>query len=313
MDTEKESLESSQPTEETSGASASETPIPPTPAPVLESESAVPESQAQPQDPPSDISEEAPLETAEQEPPEETKEPEVSTDHLKWVLEALLFTSQKPLSPKELRDVLQKAAGEEQAEDRVRVFKKIPARLLEQSLEELAAEIEQSGRSYRLMCVAGAWQFVCRPAYAPWLRTFHGIKPRPSRLSQPALETLAIIAYRQPITRAEIEQIRGVAVDAVVNTLKERGLIVEAGRAEVVGRPMQYTTSQAFLEYFGLASLDDMPAADELRRLPVERPPALVTAEAAPAPEETAAEETKAEEVKPEETQAAEPDSEIRE
>ncbi|HEY6226884.1 MAG TPA: SMC-Scp complex subunit ScpB, partial [Verrucomicrobiae bacterium] len=128
-----------------------------------------------------------------------------------------------------------------------------------------------------LACIAGSWQFVSHAEYAPWLKALLGEKNRPSRLSQPALETLTIIAYRQPMTRAEIEQIRGVAVDGVVATLLERGLIENAGRAEVVGRPMQYTTTPQFLEYFGLRSLDDLPAADELRRIPVERPPALLT------------------------------------
>ena len=92
-------------------------------------------------------------------------------------------------------------------------------------------------------------------------------KPGPPRLSQPALETLAIIAYRQPITRAEIEQVRGVAVDGVMQTLLERGLVEQVGRAEVVGRPMTYGTTAVFLEYFGLRSLEDLPAADELRRI----------------------------------------------
>ena len=86
-----------------------------------------------------------------------------------------------------------------------------------------------------------------------------------------------MIAYRQPVTRAECEQIRGVAVDGVIATLKERGLIEEAGRAEVIGRPMQYATTAAFLEYFGLPGLDGMPAADELRRIPVVRPESLLT------------------------------------
>jgi segregation and condensation protein B len=93
------------------------------------------------------------------------------------------------------------------------------------------------------------------------------------------LETLAIIAYRQPITRAEIEQVRGVNVDGVMQTLLERGLVEQTGRAEVVGRPMTYGTTVLFLEYFGLASLEQLPAGEELRRLPVERPPALLTTE----------------------------------
>ena len=122
----------------------------------------------------------------------------------------------------------------------------------------------------------------------PWLRTLFGVKTRPPRLSQPALETLAIVAYRQPITRAEVEQIRGVAVDGVVATLLERGLIENAGRAEVVGRPMTYATTPLFLEYFGLRNLDELPAADELRRIPVQKPESLQTTEAASTPGEGA-------------------------
>jgi segregation and condensation protein B len=106
------------------------------------------------------------------------------------------------------------------------------------------------------------------------------MKARPPRLSQPALETLAIIAYRQPITRAEIEQIRGVNVDGVMQTLGERGLITQAGRAEVVGRPPTYGTTPLFLEYFGLRALTDLPAADELRRVAVQKPSAPAPAEA---------------------------------
>jgi len=202
---------------------------------------------------------------------------------LKFILEALLFTASKPLSVTELRDALAKAAAEDDAPAETAAFRKTPATDVEAALAALAAEHEAAARSYRLVCVAGAWQFVTQPEHAPWLRSFVGAKGRPSRLSQPALETLAVIAYRQPATRAEIEQIRGVAVDGVIATLRERGLIEEAGRAEVVGRPMQYTTTREFLEYFGLPSLEELPAADELRRIPVQRPEALVTADAAAA------------------------------
>lgn len=196
---------------------------------------------------------------------------------LKLILEALLFTSQKPLSPAELRDVLNRAAGEEGAAEPVRALGRLdPDRILA-ALRELAAEHEAAGRSYRLVCVAGAWQFVTEPPFAPWLRALLGVKARPSRLSQPALETLAIIAYRQPITRAEMEQIRGVAVDGVISSLLERGLIFQAGRAEVIGRPMQFATTPAFLEYFGLGSLEELPDASELRRIPVQRPESLLT------------------------------------
>src|SRR5688572_3005936 len=199
---------------------------------------------------------------------------------LKFVIESLLFTSQKPLSLREVREILI-AAAEKGEEETVRAFKKVKEEEIENALTELEREHTQSGRSYYLACVAGSWQFVTRPEYMPWLRSLFGVKTRPPRLSQPALETLAIVAYRQPITRAEIEQVRGVAVDGVVSTLLERGLIENAGRAEVVGRPMMYTTTPLFLEYFGLRNLEELPAADELRRIPVQRPETLVTAEGA--------------------------------
>jgi segregation and condensation protein B len=142
-----------------------------------------------------------------------------------------------------------------------------------------------------LACVAGAWQFVTQPEYAPWLKALVGHRLRPPKLSQPAAETLTIIAYRQPITRAEIEQIRGVTVDGVMQTLLERGLVEQVGRAEVVGRPMNYGTTAVFLEYFGLRSLEDLPVSDELRRIVVQKPEALETTEpglATVAPEELA-------------------------
>ena len=197
---------------------------------------------------------------------------------LKYILEAILFSAQKPHSPKELRDLLTTAA--EQSEDGVaRPFKKVKEEVLIAALEELVREHETADRSYRLACVAGAWQFVSQPEYAPWIKALVGEKNRPSRLSQPALETLAIIAYRQPLTRAEIEQIRGVAVDGVMQTLIERGLVEQVGKADVVGRPGTYGTTPLFLEYFGLRNLEDLPAADELRKIPVKKPDSLLTAD----------------------------------
>src|SRR5205085_10393312 len=157
-----------------------------------------------------------------------------------------------------------------------RSLKKVKDNELTGALEELAREHEQAARSYRLAHVAGSWQFVTQPEHAPWLRALVGQKTRPPRLSQPALETLAIIAYRQPIMRAEIEQVRGVTVDGVMQTLLERGLVEQVGRAEVVGRPMTYGTTALFLEYFGLGSLEDLPAADELRRMVIQKPEALL-------------------------------------
>jgi segregation and condensation protein B len=195
---------------------------------------------------------------------------------LKFILEAILFSAQKPLTPKELRELL--AAATEHG-DTAKPFKKIKEDAIVAALEELQKDHEAARRSYRLACVAGAWQFASQPEFAPWITALVGVKTRPPRLSQPALETLAIIAYRQPLTRAEIEQIRGVAVDGVMQTLLERGLVEQAGRAEVIGRPMTYCSTAAFLEYFGLRSLEDLPAADELRRIPVTKPEQLLTAD----------------------------------
>ena len=224
---------------------------------------------------------------------------------LKYILESLLFSAQKPMSVKELRDIIATAASEENAADEAKSFKKVKEDDLVAALEQLAAEHETAARSYRLACVAGAWQFVTQPEFSPWLRALVGVKNRPSRLSQAALETLAIIAYRQPVTRAEVEQVRGVNVDGTMQTILERGLVEQSGRAEVVGRPALYSTTPLFLEYFGLRGLEDLPAADELRRIPVEKPVAPVTADAGLAtvpPEQLRLDEVPAQ---PEETPAA--------
>ncbi|HSU56834.1 MAG TPA: SMC-Scp complex subunit ScpB [Candidatus Dormibacteraeota bacterium] len=198
---------------------------------------------------------------------------------LKSIVEAILFSAQKPLSTKELKDVFASAPEHAEGDETVRGLKKVKEAELTSTLEELAKEHEQAARSYRLVCVAGSWQFVTQPEYAPWLKALVGHRVRPPKLSQPALETLSIVAYRQPITRAEVEQIRGVAVDGVMQTLLERGLIEQFGRAEVVGRPMTYGTTSVFLEYLGLRSLEDLPAHDELRKIVVQKPESLVTAE----------------------------------
>jgi len=229
---------------------------------------------------------------------------------LKLILESLLFSTQRPMSVKELREIIADAATVEGADEAAKPFKKIKEDDLSAALEALTKEHEAAARSYRLVCVAGAWQFVTQPEFAPWLKALVGVKNRPSRLSLAALETLAIIAYRQPVTRAEVEQVRGVNVDGTMQTLLERGLVEQSGRAEVVGRPALYSTSPVFLEYFGLRGLEDLPAADELRRIPVERPPAPVTAEpglATVPPEQLKLEDTV--QTKPEEPSAAPPES----
>ena len=193
---------------------------------------------------------------------------------LKHILESILFSAQEPLSVKDLREVLKNAA-EHSAE--AADFKKASFEEVVTALDALVKEHEAAARSYRLVCVAERWQFVTQPEFAPWVTALVGERARPSRLSQPALETLAIIAYRQPITRAEMEQVRGVNVDAVLQTLVERGLVEQVGVAEVIGHPKTFGTTSLFLEYFGLKNLEELPAADELRRIPVNKPESLLT------------------------------------
>ncbi len=133
------------------------------------------------------------------------------------------------------------------------------------ALEQLKIEYIEQSRAFQLVEKAEGWQLVSDPAYAPWVRQlFPAVKP--ARLTPPSLETLAIIAYRQPITRADVEAVRGVAVDGVLQSLMERGLVKIGGRAEVPGRPLLYETTQFFLEHFGLRDLDELPNAEELRR-----------------------------------------------
>ena len=184
---------------------------------------------------------------------------------VKSILESLLFASPRPLSIGEIRQVFSGVA--DKSEDlAIKAFKKLKPNEIEQELNILRDEYEALGRSWRLTCVAGSWQFVCQSEYAPWIRFLTGEKPRPPRLTLPALETLAIIAYRQPMTRAEMEEIRGVSVDGVIGTLLERKLVEQRGKADLPGRPTLYGTTSDFLQYFGIASLDDLPDASELRR-----------------------------------------------
>ena len=181
---------------------------------------------------------------------------------LSQVIEALLFSAQKPLTARELVAAI-KGAG---AEDELipNEFAKATEAQVAAALEQLKIEYVQQGRAFQLVEKAEGWQLVSDPAYAPWVRQlFPAVKP--ARLTPPSLETLAIVAYRQPITRADIEAVRGVAVDGVLQNLMERGLVKIAGRAEVPGRPLLYETTQFFLEHFGLRDLDELPNAEELR------------------------------------------------
>lgn len=206
---------------------------------------------------------------------------------LSQVIEALLFSAQKPLTTKELVSAIKGAGGADELMPNE--FAKATEAHVAAALEQLKIEYVQQGRAFQLAEKAEGWQLVSDPAYAPWVRQlFPAVKP--ARLTPPSLETLAIVAYRQPITRADIEAVRGVAVDGVLQNLMERGLVKIAGRAEVPGRPLLYETTQFFLEHFGLRDLDELPNAEELRTryLPTaprkEEPAPSEPAVAAPAP-----------------------------
>ena len=181
-----------------------------------------------------------PTETQEERPRE--KRPE----KIQPALEALLFSSARPVSEKDLADVLEATREAVTA-----------------ALEAIGSAAEQAGRGIRLEKAAGGWRLTTRPEFDALLRKFHEVTER-SRLSLAALETLAIIAYRQPITIPEIQEVRGVNSAAVIKTLFEKRLITTSGRKPVVGTPFLYRTTSEFLIRFGLNTLDDLPKPEEL-------------------------------------------------
>ncbi len=212
------------------------------------------------------------------------------------IVEAILFASQKPVSAKELSNFLKGAAEAAKEDPSIACFAKVKAPQLQDAIEQLEKEFAETGRAFEIRESAAGWQLVTKADFAPWLRQLFP-ENRQARLSAPAMETLAIIAYRQPITRADIEAVRGVAVDGVMQTLLDRNLVRIAGRADIAGRPLLYETTQFFMEHFGLKNLDDLPNASELRKIPLPKaePPAEEPKEspaepAAEAPQETASE-----------------------
>lgn len=163
------------------------------------------------------------------------------------IIEALLFASDAPLSSSDLS-----MADEELEEDEVL-----------SAIQELRREYEKSEHAFQIYELGGGFQVLTRPDFAPWLERFATVS-RPSRLSSAALEVLAIVVYRQPIGRAEIEDIRGVGSSGVLRTLQDRELIEVVGRGEGLGRPLLYGTTPFFLEHFGFRSLDDLPEPEDL-------------------------------------------------
>jgi segregation and condensation protein B len=182
---------------------------------------------------------------------------ELDVARLAPALECLLFVSAEPVAARDLAEALELGPGD-----------------LGLVAEALRANLE--GRGLLLMEVAGGYQLATRPEYLDFVERLHA--PKTERLSMPALETLAIIAYRQPVTRPEVDAVRGVNSSGVVVTLMERGLIEVVGRRDTAGRPLLFGTTRHFLENFGLKDLGDLPMLEALRNVAV--PPA--GAEASP-------------------------------
>lgn len=168
---------------------------------------------------------------------------------LKLIIEALLFASEKPLNPREIQAWLpEEAPGD-----------------IKEALGELKADYEGMGRSYSLREVAGGYQFRTHPEYSLFILRM--IKNAPNRLSRAALETLAIVAYKQPILRQEVERLRGVDVGGILRTLMEKGLIRIVGRKNIPGKPLIYGTTKRFLEVFDLKDLESLPKLKEIQAL----------------------------------------------
>ena len=207
---------------------------------------------------------------------EETLEPEagalvpaaIDIAHVKRVLEAALLSTQEPLTVQQLKRLF---GGEVDADN------------IRKVLEELKAE--WSERSIELTPVASGWRFRVKPDYQKFLdRITH---EKPPRYSRAVLETLAIVAYRQPVTRGDIEEIRGVAVSApTINALVERGWIEAVGHRETPGRPAIFATTRKFLDDLNLRSLEELPPLDELQAALEQAPPSLLPTEAEPPPPE---------------------------
>ena len=169
---------------------------------------------------------------------------------LKQVLEALIFVSDNPLEIAQVKEVIGEVSDEQ----------------IRQAVNGLNQDYETTKRSFIIQEIAGGFRMATRPEFASWLKSFYKSKVK-ERLTRPSLETLAIIAYKQPVTKPEIEAIRGVNTDGVIATLLERGLVKIAGRKESAGRPLLYATTDEFLAHFGLSAISEMPKLPEVQQL----------------------------------------------
>jgi segregation and condensation protein B len=171
-------------------------------------------------------------------------------------VEAVLLTNDRPVPEPRLVEMLGLKAGGKQRDS--------AAAQVREAVDRLNADYQAQGRAFRVQRLAGGWQLLTLPEFGPLLARVRGLRAQ-GRLTPAALETLAIIAYRQPILRAELEAIRGVACGEVLKTLLERRLVRITGRAEELGRPMLYGTTTEFLKVFGLARIEDLPKSQELK------------------------------------------------
>ncbi len=168
----------------------------------------------------------------------------------KLVVEALIFASSKPLTPAEIR----------------KVTKVLSVAQIEKIVAELKEDYQKTERCFELLEIAGGYELSTRREFAPWILKIE-LQRKARQATQSALETLAILAYKQPLTRAEIEALRGVDTSGVLNTLMEKNFIKITGKKEVPGRPFMYGTTEKFLEHFGLKALVDLPSIDEIRQM----------------------------------------------
>jgi segregation and condensation protein B len=197
-------------------------------------------------------------------PAEKSPDGSIEPSLIAPAIEAILMSLDKPVRITRLAEALGLWHARDADDDPEAEVSGSGADAIREAVDELNETYERTGRSFRIESVAGGYRIMTLPEFSDALGAFHASRSS-AKLSRAALETLAIVAYKQPITRAQLEAIRGVACGEVLRTLLERRLLAIVGRAEELGRPMLYGTSKRFLETFGLKSIKDLPSAAELR------------------------------------------------
>ena len=188
--------------------------------------------------------------------------------NLNKIVEALLFASREPVDSKKIAKIIRKVSKREEAEQELCSVKYTE---IDEVIEKLNKGYDRKKSPYLIQERSTGWRIYTRIDYASYIRELFPDQ-KPTRLSAPALETLAIVAYRQPITKAAIEAVRGVNVDGVLQSLIERGLVSIAGRSDLPGKPFLYETSSNFLEHFGIKDVEDLPNSAELRSVDLPQP-----------------------------------------